>query len=56
MGLNQILEDSTDTGSSEEGDNSENSNVTPNEIVLQVTADEQQRTEQLTACQHLNPR
>ena len=58
MGLRHILDDSTDTASSEEGDNSEVISFTPDEIVLQhlqVTADEQCHIEQSTVGQHLNP-
>ena len=58
MGLRQMLDDSTDTASSEEGDNSEVISFTPDEIVLQrlqVTADEQRHIEQTTVGQHLNP-
>ena len=58
MGLRQILDDSTDTASSENGDNSDVISFTPDEIVLQrlqVTADEQRHIEQSTVGQHLNP-
>ena len=58
MGLRQILDDSTDTASSDEGDSSEVISFTPDEIVLQrlqVTADDQRHIEQSTRGQHLNP-